>query len=131
MVASRKKVFMQQVMTDIKLYVTKHFMEKPTARRQDIPVSCKGPFIMAEKLPFSCKAYDIVLSLGIQFEGHLAVIISMLHNESGFPKQGMATFHNRECNIVNRGKIFLLEEWILEKSWRDGCCWKALWLRCK
>lgn len=37
----RKKASMQQILADIKPYITKHFMAKPVVQEQDIPTICQ------------------------------------------------------------------------------------------
>ena len=71
---------------------------------------------MVEQLTFGSKAYDIVLSHGIQLEKHLVIIIATVHDKSRFSKQGIGPLHSGECDIVNGGKVFFTRRMDLGKE---------------
>ena len=58
------------------------------------PQPCRRePFPVEEELALCRKADDVVLLQPMELQEHLFVLVSSVHNESGFPEQGGGPFH--------------------------------------
>ena len=77
---------------------------------------CWDPFLMKIKLAFGGQPDNILLLEVIQFEEHLVVIVSSVHDESGFSKQGCAAFHGGESDAINGREIFFFGRMDLRKN---------------
>ena len=59
-----------------------------------VPQPCRwNPFPMEEELALCRKADDVVLPQPMELLEHLVVIVSPVHDESGFSEQGGGPFH--------------------------------------
>ena len=67
---------------------------------------CWDPFPVKIKFAFGGKPDNIILLEIIQFQEHLVVIISSVHDESGFSKQVRTAFRGGESDVINGREIF-------------------------
>ena len=65
------------------------------------------PFVMIQQLTFGGETDDVVLAKFIQFQKHLIVIVSSVHDKSCFTKKSSPLFYGAEGNCVCRFIVFL------------------------
>ena len=66
-----------------------------------------NPFAVKEEFSFCGKPYNIVLLQFVQFQEHLVIIITTIHDKGCSFKQSGGTFYSRKGDIVDGSKAFL------------------------
>ena len=74
-----------------------------------VPQPCRrDPFPMEEELALCRKADNVVLLQPMELPEHLVVIVSPVHDESGFSEQGGGPFHCGKSHIIDGCEVLPL-----------------------